>query len=52
MLPKVTHDVAGYFAVAFGIGALFTIYAWTVIRSGRASVPKQSETAIAPPRDV
>jgi amino acid transporter len=47
MLPKVNHYVAGYFAIALGIGALFTIYAWSAIRSGRASVP-QGEGA-APP---
>jgi amino acid transporter len=40
MLPKVNHYVAGYFAVALGIGALFTIYAWTAIRRGSASVPE------------
>jgi amino acid transporter len=40
MLPKVNHYVAGYFAVALGIGALFTIYAWASIRRGSASVPE------------
>ena len=40
MLPKVNHYVAGYFGVALGIGALFTVYAWWALRTGRASVPK------------
>lgn len=39
MLPKANHYVAGYFAVALGIGALFTIYAWWALRTNRASVP-------------
>jgi amino acid transporter len=36
-LPKVNHYVAGYFAVALGVGAVFTAYAWWAIRSGRAT---------------
>ncbi len=39
MLPKVNHYVAGYFAVALGIGALFTVYAWWALHERKASVP-------------
>jgi amino acid transporter len=52
MLPKVNHYVAGYFAVALGIGALFTIYAWTAIRSGRATVPRQRGADVAHATDT
>jgi amino acid transporter len=45
-LPKVNHYVAGYFAVALGIGAVFTAYAWWAIRSGRASVPPISGSGV------
>jgi hypothetical protein len=38
-LPKVNRYVVGYFAVALGIGAVFTAWAWWAVRSGRASVP-------------
>jgi amino acid transporter len=47
MLPTVNHYVAGYFGVALGIGALFTVYAWTAIRTGRASVPQATGAAAA-----
>jgi amino acid transporter len=47
LLPTVNHYVAGYFAVALGIGALFTIYAWWAIRTGKASVPEQRPPALA-----
>jgi amino acid transporter len=42
MLPKVNHYVAGYFAVALGIGALFTVYAYWALATGKASVPPSS----------
>lgn len=39
MAPSENHYIIGYFAVALGIGALLTIYAWSALRSGRGSVP-------------
>lgn len=39
LLPSANYYVAGYFAVALGIGALFTIYAWWALRTKRAAVP-------------
>lgn len=46
MLPKVNHYVAGYFAVALGIGALFTIYAYWALGKGKASIPEQRPDAL------
>jgi|SRR5271165_3819677 len=45
MLPSVNHYVAGYFGIALLIGAVFTVYAWWALKSGRASIP---ETQIPP----
>jgi amino acid transporter len=45
LLPSVDHYVAGYFGIALLIGALFTVYAFWALRTGRASVP---ETRIDP----
>lgn len=39
LLPSANYYVAGYFAVALGIGALFTVYAWWALRTKRAAVP-------------
>jgi amino acid transporter len=50
-LPTVNHYVAGYFAVALGIGALFTVYAWWALRSGRASLPRPAGIGLTPGRD-
>jgi amino acid transporter len=47
LLPSVNHYVAGYFAVALGIGALFTIYAWWALRTGHAAVPPTHPPALA-----
>jgi amino acid transporter len=50
-LPKVNHYVAGYFAVALGIGAVFTVYAWWALRTGRASLPQPVDVALRAGRD-
>jgi amino acid transporter len=50
-LPKVNRYVAGYFAVALGIGAVFTAYAWWALRSGRASLPPTGSEALEASRD-
>ena len=39
LLPSANYYVAGYFAVALAIGALFTVYAWWALRTKRAAVP-------------
>lgn len=45
-LPAVNRYVDGYFAVALGIGALFTAYAWWAVRTGRASFPRTGGEAL------
>jgi amino acid transporter len=47
LLPTVNHYVAGYFAVALGIGALFTVYAWWALRTKRAAVPEMRPPELA-----
>jgi amino acid transporter len=39
LAPESNHYIIGYFAVALGIGALLTIYAWSALSSGRGAVP-------------
>ena len=39
LAPAANHYIIGYFAAALGIGALLTIYAYSALKSGRASVP-------------
>jgi hypothetical protein len=47
MVPKVNHYVIGYFGVALGIGALFTIYAWLALHNKKASVPESEPPEFA-----
>jgi amino acid transporter len=47
LLPSANYYVAGYFAVALGIGVLFTIYAWWALRTKRAAVPEQRPPGLA-----
>ena len=44
--PAANHYIFGYFGGAMVIGALLTIYAWSGLKSGRASVPSME---VAPP---
>jgi amino acid transporter len=47
LLPSANYYVAGYFAVALAIGALFTIYAWWALRTRRAAVPAMHPPELA-----
>jgi amino acid transporter len=50
-LPAVNRYVDGYFAVALGIGALFTAYAWWAVRSGRAPLRRTGGEVLEPSPD-
>jgi amino acid transporter len=50
-LPQVNRYVVGYFGVALGIGAVFTVYAWWSLRSGRASLPPTGSEAVVSAHD-
>lgn len=39
LAPSENHYIIGYFGVAIVIGIALTIYAWSALRSGRASMP-------------
>lgn len=40
LAPAENHYIIGYFAIALGIGALLTVYAWTALKSGKAKMPE------------
>lgn len=40
LAPAANHYIIGYFALALGIGAALTLYAWPAIRNGRTELAK------------
>ena len=43
LAPAANHYIIGYFGVALGIGAVLTVYAWSGLSNGRASMPGTDE---------
>lgn len=52
LAPSANHYIIGYFAVALGIGALLTIYAWRALKRGAAWMPEQTDEHVFHPETL